>query len=560
MTRLFVKNKKLLRSTVFTTLVIVIAELFRSIAHSTDIGFVEQLLNLLLISLYIGLFSVWGISVHRRIIQFQVRRYFVSVAALMVLWLIIREFRWHLVHNATLRQFLWYAYYIPILLILLLGFLISLSLGKSDKYRLPKWTVFLFVPTLLLIFFVMTNNLHQLVFILPKKNISSKSDYHYGIVYYTLAVWVGLCALASFITLIVKCRIPRTKKFLWLPLLPVLIAVLYTLVYVSRIPVSGGLWDDVTVFHCLVFMTFFESCIQCGLIQSNTRYFNLFHASVEISAQVTDNNYNVCYTARDTVAITQEEMISAELDPVILSGGRRLHNMKIRGGHAIWTEDISELLELQEALAETRSELEEHNEFLQTEYEQEKEYRRVMEQNRLYDLLQKQTQSQLDQVSSLTDEYEKARDNMEKRRILSKIVILGSYIKRKKDFVLLMESTSAIPENRLKSALDESFRSLKLGGVQGGYIVETGCKTLNGDILMLAYDFFESVLETLLDAVRYIAVRVVRVNEEIRCIVTVDYYTEDISELVHKYPNMRIIRDEDGSTEYTLSLVGGKIL
>lgn len=560
MVRLSTKNKSLLRSVAPAIAVITVAELLRSIVNVVEIEFINQLAKLFLIFLYLGLFSVWGISLHRRIIQPQVRRHFVAVAILIVLWLLMREFRWNLVYNRIVLQLLWYAYYIPILLIFLLGFLISLSLGKSEKYRLPKWTALLFVPTLILIALVMTNELHQWVFIFPENaTISSRMEYRYGILFYVLAVWGGFCTLAAFITLIVKCRVPRTGKFLWLPIFPILTALLYTVFYMLRLPFLVGVFGDVTIFDCLVFMAFFESCIQCGLIQSNSGYFDLFCASVELCARITDNDYRVHYTSHDTVPVTKYDMIRAESEPVILPEGRRLHNMRVHGGHAIWTEDISELLDLREALAETREDLKERNEFLKMEYEQEQEYHRVMEQNRLYDLLQRETQSQLDQVSLLADEYERTRNKKEKQRILNKIVILGSYIKRRKDFVLLMEGGNVIPENRLKSALDESFRSLKSGGIRGGYIVNTGREAIKGDVLVIAYDFFESVLEALLDTVTYIAFRVIRIDKELRCTVTADCVVDTLK-LSLRYPDMRIVRNEDGGAEYVLSLKGGESL
>ena len=551
------RSKSLPQNICITAAVIVIAFLCRRIVLTADITFVEQLANLVRILLYLGLFTIWGASVRKRVIQVQVRTYLVLVAVLMILWLTIRELRWHFVYNGDVKRLLWYAYYIPILLVPLISCFISLSLGKRETYRLPKRTALLYFPALILILLVLTNDLHEWVFIFPQNaEMRTDLDYRYGALFYILAAWGIACTLFAFVTMLKKCRIPRTGEFLWLPLIPLSATVLYIALYVARVPFVTDALGDLTVLECLLFAAFFESCIQCGLIPSNTRYEGLFRASQGLSVQITDKDYAVRYAARDAEHIAQGDLIRAETEAIVLPGGRRLHNMPIRGGHAVWTEDISKLLELRESLADTRDELKDREDLLQTEYEQERQYRRVMEQNRLYDLLQAETQSQLDEVSRLAAAYEQAESEEQKRRILCTIVILGSYIKRRKDFTLTLEDLSEIPVSRLASAFAESFQSLRLAGIRGTYLVETGKSSESGTVLTRFYDFFECVLEAALDELRYITVSVCRVGEELRCIVMTDHAADD-AHIRRRFPDMCGGNDEDGSCSYIIFSAGG---
>ena len=110
-----------------------------------QIGFqLENPLKLYLVilraSIYIGLFTAWCISVRNRIIQPQVRRYLTVVSALMVFWITVRTIRYSLDECMWLRRYLWYLYYLPMLFISILSVFVSLSLGKPDNFRLPKWT------------------------------------------------------------------------------------------------------------------------------------------------------------------------------------------------------------------------------------------------------------------------------------------------------------------------------------------------------------------------------------------------------------------------------------
>ena len=550
------QDRRLLRAAAYTAALIAAAVFCRRIPYLSGNALLGQLANYLRVFLYLGLFALWGVSARHRVMQAQVRRCLVLVAALMVFWLTVRELRWHLVRSADVQRWLWYLYYVPLLLIPLLALPVSMSLGKPERYRLPRWTSALYLIAAALIALVLTNDLHGWMFAFPAQSgMQTNLDYRYGPLYYVVSGFVLLCALSALAFMLTKCRVPRTGTILWLPLLPFAAAVVYAVLYFLRVPFVVNALGDLAVVFCLSFTAFFECCIDCGLIRSNTRYFDLFRAFAGSSAQITDEDYAVRYAARGAEPIPRETMIAAQDAPVILAEGKRLHNMPVNGGHMVWTEDISELLALRRTLEERQEELQERNDFLQLEYEKEKEHRLVVEQNRLYDLLRSKTQPQLDRIKLLTAQYQAARDPDEKRRILARIVVLGSFIKRRKDFVLSMDSAPALPESKLSSALDESFRSLALCGVRGGYLVRTGRETLPGEVLTRAYDFFECVLEALPETARFLNVSVAVSAGQLRCCVTADA-PGDAAAVRLRFPDAQILREEDGGA-YRLTLEGG---
>ena len=83
----------------------------------------------------------------------------------------------------------------------------------------------------------------------------------------------------------------------------------------------------------------------------------------------------------------------------MLSEGKQLQNMSNTGGHVIWTEDISEQLFLRRKLKELQEELKERNTLLKLEYEYKNKWQVIEEQNRMYDILVKATQKQIDKIS-----------------------------------------------------------------------------------------------------------------------------------------------------------------
>lgn len=553
------KNLKIFKDFSAVLLLVIFAFALHSAARRIDIAPISLFLNFIRTSIYVGLFSFWGVTAYRRVVQRSVRTHLVLVSVLMVLWVIIREFKFRFVVDVNAERYLWYSYYLPLLLTPLLALFVSVLLGKSEEYRLPGKYMLMYIPTISLILLFITNDIHQLAFSFPTgANVwSEHGSYSYGIVFYIAAFWGVFCSLAAMIIMIFKSRPGKLRGLFWLPLMPVVLVVAYVFLYVTKAPLIAE-QGDIAVFFGITFISFFEICIRLGLIPSNTRYFDLFNASKNLSLQITDNNYEVEYSSGVAVLFAPSDLKIAEKAPLIKDDKIRIHNMPISGGHAIWAEDISELLKQTESLKNARAELADRNEILRLEYEDVKQQKTVEEKNRLYDLLQQVTQTQIDQVHSMANEYTDLSDEAQKQRIIAKIVVIGSYIKRKKDFLLSAQSNSALDAHRLNDAFEESFRSLELLGISGGYTVYVKDGFLPADTIMFLYDFFEDVLEAVIDNINHFNVTVVCMNSSIRVSITFDC-ADNVEFLLEKYHNASVATEIDG-TQIALSIDKGNFV
>lgn len=543
-----------MRTVIAVGAVILAAYLCRLIGNagifSRQVGFLRSFL-------YISLFLAWGSSLYSRIVHQQMRRYMTSIAGLMVLWFVFRTVKFHFSAGVpSLSRYMWYLYYLPMLFIPLLALVVSLYIGLPEDKRLNRKAALLFIPTAVLFLAVITNDLHQLVFTFPADApVRTDGDYGYGLGYVLIVIYLVLCAAAILWILFKKCRLPgKQKKVLW-PCLPILGLLVYMILNYLRADWLYYFAGDMTAVFCLMYAATLELCIKFGFIQVNTRYKELFRGA-DLSAQITDNDYTVRFASGKAEQIPAEQMRAAETEPVMLSDGKRLHNMPIHGGHAVWTEDMSELLSQREKLEFTRDELADRNGLLQYEYEHEKEHKIVEEQNRLYDLMQRSTQTQIDKISRLISLYQQSSDPAEKKRILAQITVLGSFIKRRKDMVLCMDSTPTMPESKLSNALSESCRSLSLMNVQSQYFVATGKEYQRGELLALAYEFFEDTVETALSSLRRIEVRVAPVKGILRIGILADADC-DFSPLLLKYRAAVLSENEDG-IRLVLPLEGGE--
>ena len=140
----------------------------------------------------------------------------------MLFWLDIRLIRYDFAQTPEMLRRLWYAYYIPMLLIPTLALYTLFFLDRGQSAPLYKYRYMIFVFPVVLFCLVLTNDCHQLVFAFPPgQEVLGSPDYTYRFVYYLCLLWIFSCAVFTVVYLVRRCRIPHTKRILWLPLVPI---------------------------------------------------------------------------------------------------------------------------------------------------------------------------------------------------------------------------------------------------------------------------------------------------------------------------------------------------
>ncbi len=551
-----VKNKQRVVRTAITAAIAVAAAYACGMADKFDIG--GHLFGFMRILIYFSVFASWILRVKRTVQQQATRRYLLIAGALIILWLYIRSVKLEFVLSPTVMRICWYLYYLPMLFIPATALLAALTIGKADGEEVSAKAKSLWAVSAAIFLVVLTNDFHQFVFRFPTDipvSLRSDSAYNYGPGYFIAVGWMSICGIAATWVMYSRCRLPNSKKYFRIALVPIALALVYTAVYCAGVPWLRFWLGDMTVMYCLLVVIIFEWCIICGMIRSNSMYAELLEVSTDCSAQIADENYCVRYSARDARHITTEQIKKALSEPVFLSDGITLHAKPVSGGYAVWTEDNTDLLSQEEELKELREEWRERNELLRSEYTMEEKRRKITEQNRLYDLLQEVTQTQLDKIGLLAQVYRSEERNSDSAKvILAKIAVLCSYIKRRKHIELLADSDYFVSRDELKMAFSESLRTLGLLGVVSSLFVDTE-KQISGKDAARLYDFFEDVSEADMSGLRSVDVRAVQRNDGLRITVTAEC-DADLSLLSEKYPEAEF-DNYDGEQTCLLSLHAG---
>lgn len=508
-------------------------------------------------AIYLFLFTAWGIWLKRRIIQVQLRRYMIGIAVSMVFWFLLRTLKFNFIPAETmpaLTRFAWYAYYIPMLMIPMLSLLAAISLGKPEQYRTPLPLRLLWIPTAFLIVTVLTNDLHYMAFSFPAEYpIHTDNHYDYEILYWVILVWIAVCAVFAFGTIARKCRIPYSKKLLWLPLVPFLLLIAYGVLSFTAWSVIKLFVGDMTAVYCVLIALIFECCIQCGLIQSNSRYVELFRSS-SISAQITDKNLKVCYTAENAKPVEKPILEKAKKDAVILDNGIRLCAEPISGGYVFWQEDISTMLAVLSELSGIREELKTYGSLLEEENKQKRRRKKLEEQKRLFETVQETIKPHIAMITRETRKLQTAEADDAAKRALGKLAVIGAYLKRRSNLIMLADSLGEIPSEELHLCLRESESNLRLYGVTCALRFE-----LSGELPFqtagILFDFYEAVIELALDTLTDMTAFVSgnTIASRITLILSCD---TDMKVLLREFESA-LITNEDGVWYCALTIVQG---
>ena len=506
----------------------------RHIFHSPAVSHLRS-------GIYVFLFSVWCYSLWIRIVQTQARRYLLAISVLMVLWILLRSIKYS-IENTDVERWLWYFYYFPMLFIPMLSVFVSRSLGKGEDFRLPRWTKILYVPTLLLLLLVLTNDLHQQVFSFPSGVLSDR-EYRYEGGYFFVMGWEALCAGFAFLSMAKNCRIPRSRRIRWLPLVPLALSLAYACAYVKKVYWVWVLAGDMTVSQCLIFASILECCIQCGLIQSNLGYDELFEAT-SLPVQITDRAFRSQYVSVAMQgALPQSELRQMQQDAVHLGNDTLLKRHRLRRGWVFWKEDISALHQIRKELELTRDELRDTGDVLAAENAQRARWLKLTEENRLYDMMEAQTARQIAMLRDLLAELQKTEDPDRARHLLGQVIIIGTYVKRRSNLIFVGVQRGAISVQELRLCLNESSENISVSGADCKTIVK-GEGQLTVEQATQVYDLFEAVVETELESLRalLISIEVGKRVEVALCVAA----AEPLRGLCGRFPGLEWEQDEDG--------------
>ena len=392
----------------------------------------------------------------------------------------------------VLARHAWYLYYAPMLLLPLFLFYISLSVSPGADSRVPKRWYWVGAVTVFLIFTVLTNDLHGLVFRFNPGFENWNGDYSHAPLFYVVTAWQYLLYFAAISVFLRRRRIDGVKTHAWLIVLPFSLGIaMNVMLMTGTMPKLNG--TNIVEFpETLIFMAagVLECCLQIGLIPTNSQYGKLFGV-LSLSAQITDAGGTPVYLSESSAPLTPEQF--AAPDGARIGEHAVLHKMELPGGFGFWQDDMSDLDRLNGELSEAKEALAQETELIRLQNELKEKQAKIEQRTAVYDAIAKRTRRQSQAISSLAKEARLSPEEEVKAKCRKRITLFASYIKRFANLMLLSYENKTIETGELALSFSEVLRYLNFTGIPGE-LYSTASAKVSAEAALALFETFGSLL------------------------------------------------------------------
>ena len=365
----------------------------------------ENSITFVLLFLAIGMLSVYF---YFRITSKKLRNYLFLVFSILCFWIIVRLTRLLISNSGIVHRYTWYLYYVALIYIPMLFIWISFTVEESlEEKKFSKFRKISFVYSSALLLFVLTNDLHNLVF----KFHDNYDDYSFNYIMVAIFLHYLFSIFLSFGILIKKSiKMPKRKQLV-IPSILILSLLIYIIIFNIYLnnKIAVELTKAVSIFVILISLF----SMRFGLIPINRKHIPIFQKST-ISLEIRNND-----------------------DEIVLKSQREknyekfiLKRKPIKGGYSIWYEDITFLDSLLKKEEELTKRLEENIEILTRRYEVGKNLETLSKKEELQKTVEDTIQDdlvQLDKEIKLLDSLD-SKERKEKLKILALEFVRLKYI------------------------------------------------------------------------------------------------------------------------------------
>lgn len=481
------KVKRVLKYIAFVAGMLIIARLLKAF-KSEDI-FLTYLFEIVAFSIYMGLLTIWGAAILRRITNKVVKICLMISDTSLVLWFLARSYRYYIFDNPVFDRYMWYTYYFC-LLISVLSFYVGMDcmVNKNRKKRVLNGFL-MGIPTVVFSVLLYSNEFHNFIFVTQKVQGIGK----YNVGFYVMTGWIFFLAFYSVLKLKVNFETYEyIKKAKW-PFFVLAFALVFCVTYAFDVFPGGFLEYSITLF-CIV-AGLWESVIVTGMISSNVEYKWCFTHSV-INSQILDRNGNSVYKSTFATPIVPSEFEELKENGYVLhDANTEIRMAEIDGGYVVWERDIHDINELIEKLKDTEKSMEEASSVIRDSIEIEARKRKTEHKLRLYDMMFSQVGDTVSRLEYMIKETEHLNGE-ELWKALVRIDVAGVYLKRKCNLILLNEQNLDDFTKELELCFKESFDNLADAGVNGNFYFN-GVSGIDHLCAFGIYEALDRVLESL---------------------------------------------------------------
>lgn len=357
-----------------------------------------------------------------------------------------------------------------ILPMLTLGFFASLGAGKPDDYRVSPKAYILLIPVAVVTALIVMDERFHFMFYLDPTEAQPNLNFH---------PYIGtfLVLLLSFLMVILRVlliyrrnwsftqsRLLRILIPLFEPILTVAFTLEYFVVSLGLIPALRGM--EIIELYAKIYaveVLTWEFYIYIGLVPVNVDYQDIFERA-DIGMQIVGDDGSRI-RSRTAADVSPEQMDKLkERGFLSLPQGIELHAHRMEGGTFLWNKDVSRLQNTIAQLQESAEVLSQEGALLEEEWKARSREALLAAKNQVYDQLTKEVEGRLRQIKETAA---KLAPNQENAEVLQRLVLLGTYVKRRCNLRLIQQNDAQglISPEDLRYSLRDLLDVLNRAGI-----------------------------------------------------------------------------------------------
>lgn len=515
--------------------------------------------NIIIFAFFAVACVIWTTQIKQRLLRKEECKYIMATAYAALFMMLLRTVKFEfLSEESAATRYAWYLYYVPQTLMALWMFFAVLHIGKhGDSPIKGKWKL-LYIPALLIIAGVLTNDLHETAFRFPSDAVvkTDAADYVRGPFYYIAVFWLFALFTAMVVTAFSRCAVSVYRKKIWIPLVPLAAGIVYTVGYIIGDNILSRLFKFSEVI-CFLFPAFIEALIITGLFPSNDNHGALWSAS-SLGGGIMDNNGIIRYRSEAYLDVSAEQVKAAQETGVpVTNGSTLLKSHRIHGGYGFWFRDISEINGTRKELEELGDVLAQERAILEEEKRVKEENAKVEQQTLIYKEIVQGSQAQIKELKKILDTAPKNEDGFE--RTMKNAAVRNVFIKRHSNMILKLRENEIFHSDELRFAVAESLEYIKLCGIAAHAEYTGDCK-ISGKKVLAAYETFENIIEKALPAVSAVLVNIdfnngIKVSTEAAN--PASFFRKTDAEAIFSLGGSAEIETEDGAEYISFALPKG---
>lgn len=426
---------------------------------------------------------LWAHSALARSSDHLIRRNIIIITAMLIGWVLLVPLKYGS-SNDLFMSMAWYAYYVPLCMIPVLGLECALrAAGLDAGERMGRVIALAKVVSVLLIVLVCTNNLHHQVFQFSFSTPNWTADYSYGWGYWLILSWLVL-VMSVFVVVLARAA-HRTRLRAVLGLLGLLAVVaLYTGLYVADM--LPPVLMNMTFAVSLLIVATIELCLRVGLLPSYGNYNQVF-AQLPFDVRIFNKQKTLELHTKKAENVTNDELLAClpqgEGDGILTgSGSFYMENKQVTGnffplsgGMAVVAESIAELNRRTAELEQRQEALRSQTNMLKADYQVQSQLLRLQSEAELYQEIEEVFTRATQRIQLLLDTLtgtETPESCAARQRSLFQVKLLLSYCKRQGGLILMGRDEPLFDQERLALALSETASDLRTAGVECAVLAE----------------------------------------------------------------------------------------